>query len=82
MCLPPQNLISSLMASCLLVGPGDVICIICVCVCAPLSLCVYKYLFDHEADLPLLTLQHVVKVMNLFLQDGHLLLQICTPADI
>lgn len=60
MCLPPQNLISSLMASCAFLGTGEIICIVCECVCALCTArqqsCVRKYLLDHVADFPLLTL--------------------------
>lgn len=47
----------------------------CVGVCAR----VCTYLFDHVPNFPLLTLQHVVKVMDLLLECGHLFLQLSTP---
>lgn len=37
------------------------------------------YLLDHMADFPLLTLQHVIQVMDLLLQRGDLFLQLSTP---
>lgn len=40
----------------------------------------HEYLLDHVANLPLLALQHVVEVVDLFLQGGHLPLQVCAPA--
>lgn len=40
-----------------------------------------SHLLDHVSDFPLLAFQHVIQMVDLFFEYGHLLLQLLSPKN-